>query len=192
MRTVSTGRFEFHATPIEGLWRVLRKPIRDARGFFSRFYCEAEFKAIGVDSPLVQINHSFSGLRGTVRGMHFQHAPHAETKIVTCTAGRIFDVAVDLRSDSPTFLQWFGTELSADNQESLVIPRGFAHGFQVIEDNSEVIYLVTAAYNAEAEDGLNPFDPELGIAWPEAATEVSERDATRTLLDRRTYRGLVP
>lgn len=191
MNTVATGRFEFHPTPLDGLWRVTRKPIRDARGFFSRFYCAAEFKAIGIDSPIAQINHSFSARCGTVRGMHFQHEPHTETKIVTCTTGRIFDVAVDLRRDSPTFMQWFGTELSAANQESLVIPRGFAHGFQALEDNAEVIYLVTSAYSAGAEDGLNPFDPEIGIAWPLPATEISERDADRAFLDRRTYRGLV-
>lgn len=189
MSAVATERFVFHPAPLDGVWRVTRKPIRDARGFFSRFYCAGEFAAIGLGTPLAQINHSFSRLCGTLRGMHFQHPPHSEAKVVTCMAGRIFDVAVDLRQGSQTFLQWFGTELSAENQESLVIPPGFAHGFQTLEDNSEIIYLVTAAYDATAEDGLNPFDPAMGIAWPETVSEVSPRDAQRAFIERETYPG---
>src|SRR6478735_11221192 len=108
MSSISTARFEFHTTMLEGVWRLSRKPIGDNRGFFSRLYCAEEFAAIGLSKPLAQINHSYSKQRGTIRGLHFQHPPHAETKVVTCLAGRIFDVAVDLRRDSPSFLQWFG------------------------------------------------------------------------------------
>jgi dTDP-4-dehydrorhamnose 3,5-epimerase len=190
MSIVSTSRFEFHPTTLEGVWRVLRKPIGDNRGFFARLYCAEEFAAIGLAKPLAQINHSFSKLRGTVRGLHFQHPPHAESKVVTCMAGRIFDVAVDLRRGSPSFLHWFGTELSADNRESLVIPPGFAHGFQTLSDNAEIMYLVTAAYSAQAEDGINPFDPAVGIRWPETVSEISPRDAQREMLNPAEYAGI--
>lgn len=188
--TRETGRFRFHPTPLAGLWRVERKPIGDARGFFMRHYCAEEFAAIGITRPLTQLNHSSSVRAGTVRGLHFQHPPHAETKIVSCLAGRIFDVAVDLRAGSPTFLQWFGAELSAGNQQSLVIPPGFAHGFQTLEDHSEVFYLVDAAYSATAEDGLHPLDPAVAVGWPLPASEVSERDARRAHIDRHGYAGI--
>jgi dTDP-4-dehydrorhamnose 3,5-epimerase len=189
MQTVATPRFDFEATPLAGVWLVQRKPIGDARGFFARLYCAEEFRAIGVQVALSQLNHSFSRQAGTVRGLHFQHAPHQETKIVSCPAGRIYDVAVDLRRGSPTFLQWFGTELSAENQRSLVIPPGFAHGFQTLSDNAQTLYCVTEAYHAAAEDGLSPFDPALGVRWPLAATEVSARDAQRAAIDPATYPG---
>lgn len=189
-QTIDTPRFTFHATPLAGLWWLERKPIRDNRGAFSRFYCADEFAAIGIDAPPVQMNHSTSRQAGTVRGLHFQHAPHAETKIVTCLAGRILDVAVDLRAGSPTFLQWYGAELSAENARSLVIPPGFAHGFQTLEDDSEVFYLVTASYSAAFEDGIGPFDPAVGVDWPLPATEVSARDAARPHIDRATFIGL--
>ena len=124
MTPVATARFRFEPTPLAGVWLVQRQPIADARGFFARLYCAEEFAAIGLAEPPVQINHSYSRHAGTVRGLHFQHPPHPETKIVSCPAGRIFDVAVDLRRGSPTFLQWFGAELSAENQRSLVVPPG--------------------------------------------------------------------
>ena len=190
MSTVSTARFEFHTTSLQGVWRVSRKPIVDDRGFFSRLYCAQEFAAIELAKPLAQINHSFSRLRGTVRGLHFQYPPHGESKVVTCVAGRIFDVAVDLRRGSPSFLHWFGTELSADNRESLVIPPGFAHGFQTLSDDSEIVYLVTAAYCAQAEDGINPFDPAVSIRWPQPVTEISQRDAQREMLNLTKYTGV--
>lgn len=187
---VTTQRFVFCPTGFAGVWQVVRKPIADERGFFSRFYCAQEFGAIGLRQPLAQINHSLSCRAGTVRGLHFQHPPHAETKVVTCLVGRIFDVAVDLRRDSPTFLQWVGIDLSAENQRSLVIPPGFAHGYQTLCDNAEILYLVTVPYSAEYEDGLNPFDPTVGIHWPVAASDVSQRDAERALLNAAAYRGL--
>lgn len=190
MEPILTPRFEFHPTPLAGVWRVARKPIRDARGFFARLYCAEEFAAIGLTLSIAQINHSHSRLAGTVRGLHFQHPPHHETKIVSCPVGRIFDVAVDLRRDSPTYLQWYGAELSAENQQCLVIPPGFAHGFQTLDADSETIYFVTAPYSGAAEDGVHPFDPAINVAWPLPAAEVSERDAKRAMIDRATYPGI--
>ncbi|BDT70460.1 dTDP-4-dehydrorhamnose 3,5-epimerase [Comamonadaceae bacterium OS-1] len=190
MLEIATPRFRFQPTPLAGLWLSQRQPIRDARGFFARFYCAQEFSAIGVVQPLAQINQSFSQQPGTLRGLHFQHPPHAETKVVSCLSGRIFDVAVDVRSGSPTFLQWFGVELSAQAQNSLVIPPGFAHGFQTLEPDSEILYLVTTAYSAQYEDGLHPLDPALAIDWPLPVAEISARDAQRPLLDVATYAGI--
>lgn len=185
-----TPRFDFLVTPIAGVWQVRRKPIMDARGFFARAYCADEFQAIGLMQPIVQINHSYSRAAGTVRGLHFQHPPHHETKIVSCPVGRIYDVAVDLRQGSPTYLQAFGAELSAENRMSLVIPPGCAHGFQALCDDAETQYYVTSPYHGAAEDGLNPLDPILAIRWPLAVTELSDRDAQRTLIDPVTYAGI--
>lgn len=190
MKPVATARFRFEPTSLAGVWLVQRQPIADARGFFARLYCAEEFAAIGLTGPPVQINHSYSRHAGTVRGLHFQHPPHHETKIVSCPAGRIFDVAVDLRRGSPTFLQWFGAELSAENQRSLVVPPGFAHGFQSLEDNSQTLYAVTAPYSGAAEDGVNPFDAAVGVAWPLPATEVSPRDAQRASIASAGYAGV--
>lgn len=187
---IATPRFTFSPTDLAGLWVVQRKPIADGRGFFSRFYCAQEFGAIGMHQSLVQINHSLSHRSGTVRGLHFQHPPYAETKVVTCMAGCIFDVAVDLRQNSSTFLRWFCIELSAENKNSLVIPPGFAHGYQTLCDNAEILYLVTTPYSAEFEDGLNPFDPSIDIRWPVAASDISPRDAGRAMLNLADYRGL--
>ena len=186
----ATQRFDFLVTPIAGVWVVRRKPIADARGFFARAYCAEEFRTIGLVRPILQINHSYSRVAGTVRGLHFQHPPHHETKIVGCPVGRIYDVVVDLRRGSPTYLQWFGAELSAENRASLVIPPGCAHGFQTLCDDAETLYYVTAPYHGAAEDGLSPFDPALAIRWPLAVTEVSERDAQRTPIDPETYPGI--
>lgn len=188
---ITTPRFTFHPTPLAGVWRVLRNPIGDARGFFSRFYCAQEFAAIGITMPVAQINHSFSRWSGTVRGLHFQHPPHAETKVVTCVAGRIFDVAVDLRRGSPSFLHWFGAELSAENQQSLVIPPRFAHGYQTLTADCELIYLQTAAYRPAAEAALNATDPRLSIAWPLEITKMSDRDRAVSMLTAE-FEGIEP
>lgn len=190
MNTIETDRFLFRACPLPDVWEVNRKPIRDNRGFFSRFFCEQEFSRLGVDIRPTQINFSYSPRAGTVRGLHYQYHPHAETKIVTCMHGEIFDVAVDLRRDSPTFLQWFGITLSAEQQNSLVIPPGVAHGFQSLVENSDVLYLVTSPYDRTLEDGLHPLDPALAIRWPLQPTEISERDRNRSYIDPATYPGL--
>jgi len=185
-----TPRFRFAPTPLAGVWQLGRKPLADTRGSFMRSYCAREFEAIGLTRPIVQINHSASARRGTVRGLHFQHPPHGETKIVDCVAGRIFDVALDLRAGSPTFLRWFGIELSAGNRQGLIIPPGVAHGYQTLEDDAEVMYLVDAPYRADREDGVNPFDPAIAIAWPLPASEVSARDAERAHLDVAAFTGI--
>lgn len=170
------SRFDVIDTPLAGLKVVQRKPIRDARGYFSRFFCAEEFRQAGLNSRIAQINHSHSKIAGTVRGMHYQLPPHAETKFVSCIRGEIFDVAVDLRRNSPTFLQWHGEILSAENQRSLLIPEGFAHGFQTLTEDCELLYLVSAAYAPTAEGGVNALDPMLKIEWPLPVTEMSEKD----------------
>jgi len=164
-------------SPIAGVARVETTQHTDLRGAFARFFCEQSLSAVLGGRRIVQINFSRSTKRGTVRGMHFQYAPHAEMKFVRCVRGRVWDVAVDLRDGSPTFLQWHAEELSADNASMLVIPEGCAHGFQTLEEDSELLYLHTAAYTPEAEGGVRYDDPAIGIAWPLPATNVSPRDA---------------
>ncbi|HHT9158318.1 MAG TPA: dTDP-4-dehydrorhamnose 3,5-epimerase [Candidatus Brocadiaceae bacterium] len=177
------SRFDFTTTPIKGLVIVQRKTIEDHRGFFSRFFCAEEFREAGLSKPIVQINHSFTRKTGTVRGLHFQYPPYAETKIVSCLKGKIFDVAVDLRRGSPSFLHWHGEVLSAENRKSLIIPEGFAHGFQTLTEDCELIYLSSAPYQREAEDALNVMDPKLGIVWLLSISDLSERDRNHPFID---------
>lgn len=186
---VDVSRFEIKETPLPGLSVIRRLYVSDARGSLSRFYCHEEFASIGLNRPIAQINHTQTFGAGTVRGMHFQHPPHAEAKLVSCLRGKIFDVAVDLRRGSATFLQWYGEELSADNHRSLLIPEGFAHGFQLLTDDCEMIYLHTAAYCKVAEGALNPADPRLAIGWPLPVANLSERDETQPFLDR-NFQGI--
>lgn len=176
------ARFDIVPTPIAGLMLVQRQRLEDSRGFLSRFYCAEEFEALGVHQSIAQINHTLTRCRGAVRGMHFQLPPYVETKVVSCLHGEIFDVAVDLRKNSPTFLQWYGVVLSAKNHCSLLIPQGFAHGFQALTDDCELIYLHTAAYQPAAEGAVNANDPRLAIAWPLNITEMSDRDRAHPLL----------
>lgn len=177
------ARFDFILTPLAGVKLVQRKTIEDQRGFLSRFYCADEFREAGMDKPIAQMNHTLTRTKGCVRGMHFQNPPHAEIKLVSCLHGEIFDVAVDLRRDSPTFLQWYGTLLSAQNGRSLLIPEGCAHGFQTLTEDCELIYLHTAAYHPESEGALNAADPRLGIAWPLAFSDISEKDRGHKLIE---------
>ena len=170
-------------TPIAGLHTVENRTLRDSRGTFARLFCEDALAPILEGRRIVQINRSVTHTVGAVRGMHFQHPPHAEMKFVRCLRGRVFDVAVDLRKDSRTFLSWHGVELSADNSRMFAIPEGFAHGFQVLEEDSELLYLHTAAYAAAAEGSVAYNDPRLAIAWPRAVTGLSERDRSHPLLD---------
>lgn len=175
--------FDFISTPLAGLVIVQRKAIEDHRGFLSRFYCAEEFHATGLNQPIAQINHTLTRRKGAVRGLHFQYPPHAETKLVSCLLGEIFDVAVDLRRDSPTFMQWHSVILSAQNRQSLLIPEGFAHGFQSLSEGCELIYLHTAAYHPGSEGALNVADPKLGIVWPLIITEISERDRNHDFIE---------
>jgi dTDP-4-dehydrorhamnose 3,5-epimerase len=170
-------------TPIADLVVVEANPYIDSRGQFTRLYCERELSPLIGESRIVQINHSRTTAVGSVRGLHFQHPPHTEMKLVRCLKGRVWDVVVDLRSDSSTFLRWHAEELSSSNARMLVIPNGVAHGFQVLEPESELLYLHTAFYTPSVEDGLRFNDPRLGIRWPLHVTEISERDASHPLID---------
>jgi dTDP-4-dehydrorhamnose 3,5-epimerase len=184
------SRFDFIATPLTGLTLIHRKAIEDDRGFLSRFYCAEEFREIGVDKPVAQMNHTLTRKKGAVRGLHFQFPPHAETKIVSCLKGEIWDVAVDLRSDSPTFLHWHGEILSAANRKSLLIPEGFAHGFQTLTEDCELIYLHTASYFPGAEGALNVADPSLKITWSLPIVDLSNRDRNHPFIDE-NFQGVV-
>lgn len=176
------SRFEILDTPIAGLLVLQRRPLGDQRGYLERLFCSEELAHFLAGKGIVQINHTLTARRGTVRGLHFQYPPHAEVKFVSCLRGEVFDVAVDLRQDSPTFLQWHAERLSADNHRSLVIPEGCAHGFQTLTDDCEMLYFHTAAHVPAAEGGLHALDPLLAIAWPLAVEGLSTRDAGHPLL----------
>jgi dTDP-4-dehydrorhamnose 3,5-epimerase len=163
-------------TPINGLFVVETTPFQDPRGAFARFFCERELASVIGTRRIVQINHSRTHAVGAVRGLHFQRPPHAEMKLIRCLKGKVWDVAVDLRAGSPTFLQWHAQELSPENTRMMVIPEGCAHGFQVLEQDSELLYLHTAFYAPEAEGGTLHNDSRLNISWPLPATDLSERD----------------
>lgn len=170
------------ATRLADVVVVETSGFADQRGVFSRFYCERELSSLIGVRRIVQINHSQNIVKGTVRGMHFQRAPHAEMKLVRCIKGRVWDVAVDLRAGSPTVLQWHGEELSAENKRMLVIPEGCAHGFQSLEADSELLYLSTAFFAPEAEGGVACDDPRLRIGWPLPVGGLSGRDQCHPLL----------
>lgn len=155
----------------------------DHRGAFARLYCERELASLIGERRIVQINHSRTTSVGVVRGLHFQYPPYAEMKLVRCIRGRVWDVVVDLRPTSSTYLTWHAEELSAANSRMMIVPEGMAHGFQVLEPDSELLYLHTAFYTPSAEGGLRFDDPRLGIAWPLPVSEVSERDASHSLID---------
>jgi dTDP-4-dehydrorhamnose 3,5-epimerase len=156
--------------------------LRDERGFFTRTWSREVFAEHGIHELPVQCNVSLSIEVGTIRGIHYQRPPHQEGKLVRCTQGGIFDVVVDLRKDSPTYLKWFGQELTASNHLSMWVPLGCAHGFQTIKANTEITYLVTAPYEKQAEGGIRWDDPAIGIKWPLAVTRMSERDRAFPLL----------
>ena len=166
----------FRETNISGAWEVGLNPLGDDRGFFARAWCREEFAAKVITAELSQANLSFSQQAGTVRGMHFQRVPHEEMKAVRCLRGKAFDVVLDLRPDSPTYCQWHGEELSADNCRMLVVPEGCAHGFQTLEDETEIFYLVSETYAPNSEDGVRWDDPAFDIKWPLSVTEISKRD----------------
>ena len=170
-------RLAVGATPLAGLFLVQRQHVGDPRGFLARMFCADELRAAGWSKPIAQINHTFTAHRGAVRGLHFQHPPHSEMKLVSCLHGAVWDVAVDLREGSPTFLQWHAATLSADNGCALLIPEGFAHGFQALSDDVDMLYCHSAAYTPGAEDGLNACDARLAIDWPLPIGDISPRDA---------------
>lgn len=175
---------------LAGLKLVERLSLGDSRGFLSRLFCAEELVSAGWQKSVVQINHTLTAKRGTVRGMHYQLPPHAEMKLVSCLRGRVWDVAVDLRESSETLLHWHAEELSADNLRALLIPEGFAHGFQALTDDVELLYCHSAAFHEEAQGGLNPRDLNLAIEWPIEITRISDVDAHQPMIDR-GFAGLV-
>ena len=175
-------RFVVNALPLPGLKLVQRSRIGDERGFLSRLFCREDLTAVGWDWPVAQINHSVTSARGTVRGLHYQAPPYGEAKLVNCLRGAVWDVAVDVRAGSPTFLHWHGECLSADNGKALLIPPGFAHGFQTLTEDVELLYCHSAPYAPTAEGGLNPRDPALAISWPLDIRTLSDRDAGHPLI----------
>jgi dTDP-4-dehydrorhamnose 3,5-epimerase len=166
----------FNETPIGGAFIIEVQRHEDARGFFARTFCDSEFRARGLECAVAQCNVSWNAVRGTLRGLHYQAAPHEETKIVRCTRGAIWDVIVDLRADSATYRQWTGVELDEENRRALYIPRGVAHGFITRTDGAEALYMMGTAYVAEAARGVAWNDPAFAIEWPLQPTAMSDRD----------------
>jgi dTDP-4-dehydrorhamnose 3,5-epimerase len=167
---------KFEATHLKGVWEISLEPIGDERGYFARAFCRREFEAHGIDPTVVQCNTSFNRQARTLRGMHWQVDPAAETKMVRCIRGALYDVVVDLRPDSPTYLQHFGIELTADNGKMLFVPGHFAHGFLTLEPDTQAFYMTGAFYAPECERGVRYDDPALKIDWPVQPEIVSEKD----------------
>lgn len=173
---------QFEETSLPGVFIVDLNLLSDDRGFFARGWCAKEFADHDLSANISQVNVSQNHLAGTVRGLHMQAAPHEEAKLVRCVRGRIYDVAVDMRESSPTYLQSIGCELSAENRRALFIPKGFAHGYQTLTDDTEVFYLISEFYQPGAESGFRYDDPRIGIEWPRDVTVISEKDTTWPLL----------
>lgn len=167
---------KFTETPLRGVFLIDIEPLEDERGFFARAFCREEFKARGLNPDLAQCSISFNRSKGTLRGLHYQAPPNEEAKTVRCTSGAIYDVIVDLRRDSNTYGKWAGAELSAGNRRMLYVPEGCAHGFQTLEDDSEIFYQISAAFSPDGFRGVHYEAPELSIKWPLPVKVVSERD----------------
>jgi dTDP-4-dehydrorhamnose 3,5-epimerase len=167
---------KFNPTPLEGAYTIDLEKREDDRGFFARLFCINEYDQHNLDRNIVQVNNSLSKDKGTLRGIHYQLAPKAETKIVRCIKGSLYDVIVDLRPGSPTFLKWFGAELSADNRMMMFVPKGFGHAFLTLEENTEAFYMVTEFYAPEFERGIRWNDPKIGIEWPIDPVVISDKD----------------
>ena len=176
--------FTAYQAPLIDLKIIQRDQKKDSRGYFSRLFCPNELKSSGWHDGVFQINESFTESKGTVRGMHYQKHPWNEAKIVSCVRGKIFDVAIDLRPNSPTYLKWHGVELSSDNAKAMLIPEGYAHGFQSLSDDVLLIYAHSKLYNSDASTGINPFDPKIAIKWPIAVGHVSCGDRELPFIDR--------
>jgi dTDP-4-dehydrorhamnose 3,5-epimerase len=166
----------FTATQLDDAWLIDLEPREDERGFFARIWCRQELAGQGLDTEIAQESLSFNRHRGTVRGLHFQQPPHEETKIVRCTHGGIFDVIVDLRPQSPSYLRWEGFELTADNRKALYVPKGFAHGFQTLANNTEILYQISVLYAPNSAAGYRYDDASFGIVWPLPVTVIGARD----------------
>lgn len=174
---------KFVPTSLEGAFVVEPELLEDERGCFARSFCRDEFVAHGLDPAVIQCNISFNRRRGTLRGLHYQVKPHEEAKLVRCTRGAVWDVIVDLREGSPTLYRWFATELTAENRRALYVPRGFAHGFQTLVDDSELFYQMSEFYHPESARGVRWDDPVIGISWPLRDPVLSLRDRSYPLLE---------
>ncbi len=179
----------FHKTPLEGCYTIEFSPMADDRGWFSRVYCQKEFEAIEHQHSFVQFNHSFNHKKGTIRGMHYQNPPFQEIKLIRCISGAVYDVVIDLRKNSPTFLHYFGVELSAQNHMMIYIPHGFAHGFQTLEDETQLIYHHTEFYQPGHEAGIHYLDPMIQINWPLPPSILSERDKNLLFINE-SFKGI--
>jgi dTDP-4-dehydrorhamnose 3,5-epimerase len=168
----------FRKTKLAGVFEIGVEPRCDERGFFARSWCQHEFESNGLNSKLAQCSISFNERKGTLRGIHYQAAPYSETKLVRCTKGAIYDVVVDLRPQSPTYRQWIGATLTAENRQMLYVPEGCGHGFLTLEDETEVFYQISEFYHPDLGRGVRWNDPAFAIAWPAAAETMSERDRT--------------
>lgn len=168
---------KFSETKLKGAFIIEPEKIEDRRGFFARMWCQNEFEAHGLKPNFVQINLSFNKSRGIIRGLHYQTTPYEEAKLFRCTSGAIYDVIIDLRPESPTYLEWAGFELTGDNRKMLYVPENFANGYQALSDNAEVIYLVSQFYSPDSEKGIRYNDPAFNIEWPQIDDlVVSEKD----------------
>jgi dTDP-4-dehydrorhamnose 3,5-epimerase len=177
LSTKRYGNMIFHKTPLADAHVIELEKRGDSRGFFARFFCENEFGAAGLETRFKQINNSVSAAKGTLRGMHYQLAPSAEVKVVRCVRGALWDCIIDLREGSPTYGKWHGVELTAENRLAFYVPRGFAHGFITLTDDTEALYLVSDLYAPDKERGVRWNDPVFGIDWPITPTEISDKDA---------------
>jgi dTDP-4-dehydrorhamnose 3,5-epimerase len=179
----------FTETPIKGAFVIELEKREDERGFFARAFCEREFTAHGLSSRMVQVNNSLSRAKGTLRGMHYQLAPKAETKVLRCVRGSLFDVILDIRRGSPTFGKAFGVELSAANRKMIYVPKGFAHGFMTLEDDAEALYFVDEFYGADVERCIRWNDPRFNISWPQQPTVISDKDRNQKDFDEAWHLG---
>lgn len=174
---------EFCQTFITGVYTIQLRPFIDERGSFSRIFCKDDLQNIGHSEDIVQVNHSINKEKGTIRGMHFQYPPDAEIKIIRCIRGKVFDVVIDLRENSPTFLKWFGAELACEEFNMMYIPKGCAHGFQTLEENCELLYFHTSFYKPASEGAIRFDDPLVSIQWPLQAVNMSQKDKSYPLLN---------
>jgi len=180
---------DFLPTFLDGVYTIQLSPFIDDRGSFSRLFCNHELSRIGLASEIVQVNHSVNKDKGTIRGMHFQYPPDAEIKIIRCIKGKVFDVVVDLRENSSTFLKWFGMELASEKYNMMYIPQGCAHGFQTLEENCELLYFHTAFYKPTSEGAIRFDDPMISIQWPLEPVNISLKDKSYPFIND-TFRGI--
>jgi len=184
------SRFDVTPTALAKLVVLTRKQLGDQRGYLERMFCDTDLADFLGGKRVRQINRTMTAKKGTIRGLHYQRPPHAEVKFISCLRGEVWDVAVDLRHDSPTFMKFHSEILSADNRKTLMIPEGFAHGFQTLTDDCELLYLHTASFEASSEGGVSPFENRISISWPLSVSEISERDKAHAALAQ-NFEGIV-